>query len=157
MDLNRISEIIVETLQSALYEPQYQFGIPKKGESDKVASGSLRDSIEAIPSKDGIFVFMNSYGKYVNSGRQKGKYVPIKPLEDWIRSRGLQGKDKNGKPISNRSFAYAISRTIYKKGIPALPFGWMDFAIEQLYENKELESLLAEMSVDDLINQLQGI
>jgi len=160
MDLNKVAQIVQDTFKKALYEPQYRFGIGPNsigGTSDKVASGSLYDSIEAIPSKDGIFIFMNSYGKFVNKGRQQGKYVPIKPLEEWVKARGLSWKDKNGKAMSTKTMAIIISKNIKNVGIPALPFGWMDYAIEQLYSNKDLENLLVDMTVDDLINKFQGI
>jgi hypothetical protein len=160
MDLTKIAQIVQDTFKKALYEPQYRFGIGPNsvgGTSDKVASGSLYDSIEAIPSKDGIFIFMNSYGKFVNKGRQAGKYVPIKPLEEWVKSRGLSWKDKNGKAMSTKTMAIIISKNIKNVGIPALPFGWMDYAIEELYKNKDLENLLVDMTVDDLINKFQGI
>jgi hypothetical protein len=160
MDLTRVAEIIESTFKKALYEPQYRFGIGPNsigGTSDKVASGSLYKSIEALPSKDGIFIFMNSYGKFVNKGRQPGKYVPIKPLEEWVKERGLSWKDKNGKAMSSKTMAIIISKNIKNVGIPALPFGWMDYAIEQLYSNKDLENLLVEMTVDDLLNKIQGI
>jgi len=160
MDLSKIAQIVQDTFKKALYEPQYRFGIGPNsvgGTSDKVASGSLYDSIEAIPSKDGIFIFMNSYGKFVNKGRQAGKYVPIKPLEEWVKARGLSWKDKNGKAMSTKTMAIIISKNIKNVGIPALPFGWMDYAIEELYKNKDLENLLVDMTVDDLINKFQGI
>jgi len=160
MDLEKIAQIVQDTFKKALYEPQYRFGIGPNsvgGESDKVASRSLYDSIEAIPSKDGIFIFMNSYGKSVNKGRNPGKYVPIKPLEEWVKARGLSWKDKDGKAMSTKTMAIIISKNIKNVGIPALPFGWMDYAIEELYKNKDLENLLVDMTVEDLINKFQGI
>jgi hypothetical protein len=60
MDLTKIAEILETTFKESLEKPIYRFGMPvKKGQSTKVASGSLRNSIEAIPTSKGIFIFMN--------------------------------------------------------------------------------------------------
>lgn len=157
MDLTKVAEIVQDTFKQALEEKRYRFGMPQpRGIGNKVASGSLRDSIQAVATNDGILVFMNDYGKWVQSGRKAGKYVPIKPLEEWIKRRGINFKSKFGKTLTTRQMAYAISTNIAKYGIPSDP-GWMDVAIENLYNNKELEELLGELTVDDLINALEGI
>lgn len=157
MDLDKIAQIIESTFKKALERPIYRFGMPtEKGKADKIASGSLRNSIEAIPTNQGIFVFMNDYGKWVQSGRMPGKYVPIAPLEKWVKERGLNFLDKNGKAMTPKQMAFAISRNIYKFGIPTQP-SWMDVAIESLLDNKELVDLLGQMTVDELIEKIEGI
>jgi hypothetical protein len=157
MDFEKIAQIIQDTFRSALEKPIYRYGMPiKKGTSSKIATGSLRNSIEAIPTNQGIFVFMNDYGKWVQSGRLPGKYVPIAPLEKWVKDKGLNFTDKNGKAMTPRQMAYAISKSIHRFGIATDP-SWMDVAIEELLQNKELEDLLGQMTVDELIEKIEGI
>lgn len=158
MDYVRLAEIIQQTFKNALTKPVYNFGLPKpyKGQSDKIATGGLRDSIEAIPTSEGIYVFMNDYGKWVQSGRMPGKYVPIKPLENWIRTRGINFKDKKGKSLTVKQMAYAISNHIHQWGIPSDP-SWMDEAILELEKNKEVEQILTDMTVDELIEKIEGL
>lgn len=157
MDLTKIAEIIESTFKEALEQPIYRFGLPGlKNKGTKVNTGTLRDSIEAVPTSDGIFIFMEKYGKWVQSGRQPGKYVPLDPLEKWIIKKGLRFKDKNGKDISTRGMAAILSKHIYKWGIPTSP-PWMDYAILQLEKNTKLQELLGQMAVDDLVEKIQGI
>lgn len=157
MDLTKIAEIIENTFKNALDKPIYRYGMPtKRGVAEKSNTGSLRNSIEAIPNNYGIFVYMNDYGKWVQSGRQRGKYVPIKPIEEWIKQRGISFKDKKGKQLTTKQMAFAISTNIKNYGIPSDP-SWMDVAVEDLMKNKDLDELLGEMTVGELIEKLQGI
>lgn len=106
----------------------------------KIASRFLIDSIkyEVITASDGepiLSVQYADYYKYVNRGRRpRGNDRPItaengavpigikKPgLLQWIQIKGLRGRDKKGKFMSNLSLAYAIRASIWKKGIK--PFG----------------------------------
>ena len=199
MDLTKVSEILEGIFKQALEYDGYEYGLPTtKGTSNKIASRSLYNSIEAVPTNEGIFIFMEPYGKFVNSGRQSGKYVPIGPIIDWINHRNIQpnisleqrqlsfaiginkkrereGKKKipvrilidwmNKKNIvpeqdadkDKKSMAFGISKNIQKYGIPAKPFGWLDYAVELMFNNKDLDEALGNMVVEDLLNKLEGI
>ena len=102
----------------------------------KIASGFLLDSIsyEVVKAPDGEPILAVSYAdyyKYVNRGRlprgtkrpikAENGAVPIPALTQWIKLKGIQGRDKSGKFISNLSLAFAIRASIWKKGIK--PFG----------------------------------
>lgn len=161
MNLDEIAPIIEEKFKKALKEKRYPFGLAKnKGLSDKVASGSLYNSIKVITkeTKDGgtLSVMMNDYAQWVQSGRLPGKKgVPIDALEKWIKSRGLKGRDKKGKFITNRSFAFGIQKNIKKFGIK--PSNWYDVAIESVLEDTEIINLLEGQTMEDLINAIEGI
>lgn len=157
MDLTKLSELIENTFKEALLLPIYRFGLPtKKGRSNKVASYGLFDSIEAIPTNDGIYVFMNKYGKYLQGGKNPGKYVPLDPLERWVIKRGIVFTDKNGKPHSPRAMAAIISKHIHRWGIPSDP-PWMDEAILMLERNEDIAKILGDLTVDELLQKLEGI
>lgn len=158
MDYTRLAEIIEKTFKEALDEPVYKFGLPglTGGPTKKSNTDSLRDSLKATPTKFGVILEGNDYGQWVQSGRMPGKYVPIDPLEEWVIEKGLRFTDKKGKPLQPRQMAFAISKHIYKFGIPSSP-GWYDVAIGKLYENKELEEVLGDITVDELIEKIQGI
>ena len=47
---------------------------------------------------------------------------PPSLLRDWAKSRGLKGRDKLGRFITDDSFGFALSRGIQKKGVPAASF-----------------------------------
>ena len=158
MDLEKIIPIIEQTFQNALAQKRYAFGFDRyKGVSNKIATGSLRDSIQVkAKGKDEITISMNDYGQWVQSGRGPGKgKVPISAIISWIKARKLKGRDKKGRYIKDISFAFGIQTNIKKFGIKRSD--WYDVAIEELFENKQIEELLGDASIEDLINALEGI
>jgi hypothetical protein len=68
-------------------------------------------------------VNMLEYWKYVNDGRQPGKYVPLKPLMAWMRAKGMN-RDTKGryKKFNIKGVAFAISKSIMKFGIKPTNF-----------------------------------
>ena len=154
LDLQKLAELIESYFKEALKEPIYRYGLPqRKGTSDKVASGSLYDSVRAIPGIGEIGIEMNSYGKFVQSGRFPGKKgVPVDALVAWIKDRGL--RPDQGQTI--RGMAFGIQKHIKKYGIPAQP-GWFDVAIDKIYESEEINEVLGDITVDELIDNLTGI
>jgi hypothetical protein len=162
MDYSKLGKIIEDTFKQALDEPVYRFGLPglTGGPIKKTNDGdtsNLRDTIKAIPTEYGIDLEMNVYGQWVQSGRMPGKYVPIKPLEEWITQKGLKFVNKKtNKPMTTKQMAFAISNHIHTFGIPSAP-GWYDVAIQNLYNNKELDNILGDITVDELISKTQGI
>lgn len=161
MDLKKITPVIQETLQQTLTEKRYPFGFAKyKGVGDKVASGQLRDTIDVQSKKEGgdtvIEIFMQEYGQWVQSGRLPGKKgVPIDAIERWIKYRGLLGRDKKGRFIKRRSFAFAIQTNIKKFGIR--PSNFLDNTIEKLENDPRIIEALEEMTFEELLNIIEGI
>lgn len=161
MNLDEIAPIIEAKFKKALKERRYPFGFAKnKGLSDKVASGSLYNSVEVVvknTEEGGVLsVMMNEYAQWVQSGRLPGKKgVPIDAIEKWIKSRGLKGRDKKGRFIKTRSFAFGIQTNIKKFGIR--PSNWYDVAIDSVLEDTEIINLLEEQTMEDLINAIEGI
>lgn len=113
------------------------------GSSDKIATGSLYNSISWEPTEDGFVLLMNRYWEWVNYGRQPGKYVPINPLEDWARLKGFDNP---------RSAAFGISTNIKKFGIQ--PTYFYDDALDILESqfNESLEDQFGKTFQDFLDN-----
>jgi hypothetical protein len=161
MDLSAIAPIIQNKLKELLYEKKYPFGFAKyKGIGNKVASGKLVNSIQVVTkqSKDKtvIQVLAEDYLAYVQSGRLPGKKgVPLDQIEEWIKSRGLQGRDKKGRFIKRRSFAFAIQTNIKKFGIR--PANFLDVAIQDLGEDEQIRELLGDAAFEELLNEIEGI
>ena len=76
----------------------------------KKASGNLIKSLnyDLVEVANGILIEINAndYLEYVDKGRKKGKYPPIKAIKNWCRIKGINDK-----------YSYAIARSIYKNGI----------------------------------------
>lgn len=168
MDLEKLSPIIEEIFKQVLSEKRYPYGV-RGGIGNKVASGTLRNSIKAVPSEDNTIVIYGpggkplnqTYGDWggngdVNLGRRKGlKGVPIDVLERWIQERGLQGRDKKGRFIKRRSFAFAIQTNIKKFGIR--PSNFVEISLEVLLQNDKLINKIEELAVEELIDIIEGI
>jgi hypothetical protein len=161
MDLNAIAPILEDIIRQSLYEQRYKFGFDKyKGVSNKVASGTLARSVEVqTKTNNGITelqILMAEYGQWVQSGRVPGKgYVPVGSLIKWIKQRGLKGRDKKGKFMTDKSFAYAIQQNIRKFGIR--PANFLDVSMEKIMADERITDLLGEAAYEDLINAITGI
>lgn len=159
MDLERVAPILEEIIKESLEEKRYPFGV-SGGKGNKVASGKLRDSVTVTSSQNSgvteLQVMMEEYSQWVQSGRLPGKkFVPVGEIEKWIKQRGLKGRDKKGKFITNRSFAFAITRNINKFGIR--PSNFIDVSLEKIMEDQRIVDLIGEASYDELINAITGI
>jgi len=161
MDLERIAPIIEDILKKTLEQKRYPFGFAKfRGVGNKVASGKLRDSIQVnVKQSQGqtvIELIAEQYSQWVQSGRLPGrKGVPIDALEKWIKERGLVGRDKRGRFIKRRSFAFAIQNNIKKFGIR--PSNFLDVALETIGNDPRIMELLENESYEELIDLIEGI
>jgi hypothetical protein len=161
MDAEKIAPIIEDILKKTLEQKRYPFGFAKfRGMGNKVASGKLRDSITVTTKQQGsetiIQVMAEQYSQWVQSGRAPGKKgVPIAAIEKWIKERGLQGRDKKGKFIKRKSFAFAIQNNIKKFGIR--PANFLDVALETIANDPKIMELLGDAAYEDLINLIEGI
>ena len=91
-------------LQYAGNAPKAPFGISPLSKNIDVVWNEGTESLS---------IAMLEYWKYVNFGRLPGKYVPITPLEEWARNKGLENP---------RSVAFGASTNIKKFGIQATNF-----------------------------------
>jgi len=161
MDLEKIAPIIEGIMKETLEQKRYPFGFAKfKGVGNKVASGKLRNSIKVQAQQEGtdtvIQVIAEEYAQWVQSGRLPGKKgVPIAALEQWIKERGLLGRDKKGRFIKRRSFAFAIQKNIKKFGIR--PANFLDVVLETLADDPRVIELLEDGAYEELIDLIRGI
>ena len=161
MNYEVIAPIIKDTIQDVLNQRVYPFGFSNnRGISNKVASGKLKNSVKVniIPSevRPIIQILMEDYWIFVQSGRMAGKKgVPIKPIEDWIKARGLTGRDKKGRFIKRKSFAFAIQANIKKFGIR--PSNFLDKAFNLLETDERIAEALGQEAFEELVNAIEGI
>ena len=106
----------------------------------KVATGKLINSVRYTINSQGKIKFLyDKDGKWVTSGRKRNsRFPPPAAISKWIKQKGIQGRGKNGRFITNKSLTYLISRGIAKKGIKPLPF--MKMAIDKTV--KQLPKIL---------------
>lgn len=93
--------------------------------SGKVASGKTLRSIKAIvligAATSAIQVKADESLLHIIRGRRPGRMPPIKSIADWIKSKGIQGRNKKGQFIKVQSLAFAIAKHIAKSGIKGTP------------------------------------
>lgn len=109
------------------YAPGYFGQKPSKGiRNMKTKTGNLYNSVQVSfdPEAGKMKINMLDYWKNVNDGRKPGHYVPLQPLVDWIKRKGLNrdAKGKYKKIGSYRGLAARISKSIYKFGIQPTNF-----------------------------------
>ena len=161
MDLEAIAPILEDIIRQSLYEKRYQFGFANyRGVGNKVASGTLARSVQVVTKQSNdvtvLQVLMEEYGQWVQSGRMAGKgFVPVGSLMKWIKQRGLKGRDKKGRYMTDKSFAYAIQKNINKFGIR--PANFLDVSIEKIMNDPRIVELIGEATYEDLINTIEGI
>lgn len=121
---------------------------------DRVASGTVRDSFKAEPTKDGIGIKNEArsaegynYSSNVDLGRSPGKYVPIQPLVRWATLKGIV--PKNNKSL--KQFAFAVSKTLMERGYQGINFSAKSFLKSQDMITKRI----GEAYLKDLEKQLE--
>jgi hypothetical protein len=68
---------------------------------------------------------------------------------------GLTGRDKKGRFIKRRSFAFAIQTNIKKFGIR--PSNFLDKAFNLLETDQRIAEALGQEAFEELVNRLEGI
>jgi hypothetical protein len=161
MDLEAIAPILEDIIRQSLYEKRYPFGFANnRGIGNKVASGTLARSVEVQTVQKGpiteLQVLMAEYAQWVQSGRLPGKgFVPVGSLMRWIKERGLKGRDKKGRFMTDKSFAFAIRTNINKFGIR--PANFLDVSFEKIFEDPRILELVGDEGFEELTNRINII
>ena len=83
---------------------------------------SLDFDVKAMPNSFEFDFLMNEYGEWVDRGRKAGKNPPFSPLRKWVEDRRIQFRSNKGRFQTYDQTAWAIVKSIGKKGIPASNF-----------------------------------
>ena len=87
------------------------------------ASGLLGNSLSCIVQmEDGIYdlyISLQDYWKYVEYGRQPGKFPPVDAIKQWIQVKPIIPDARTGKIPTIDELTFLISRSIARNGIPA--------------------------------------
>ena len=87
----------------------------------KNVTNSLYDSLDyqvkAMPNSFEFDFLMEEYGEWVDKGRKAGKNPPFSPLRKWVQDRRIQFRDNRGRFQTYDQTAWAVVKSIGKKGI----------------------------------------
>lgn len=106
-----IKEISNEILYLFRQVLSSEVGINKKIGRNTL-TGDIYESVRTSADFPIIYLYVNSYIDYIESGLRKGVFVPIKVLVDWAKKRGIS---------TDNNTIYAIQRGIYNQGIEPRP------------------------------------
>jgi len=151
--LQRLGTIFINFYKQKLQQKIYPYAPGYNGKGtirpgspgNKVATGQLLNSLTATvvksPQGSQLVITYMDYFEAVNLGRRpERKRVPITALLDWIKIRGIKGRNKRGRFIPNLSLAFAIQTNIYKYGIaPSNIYDKAYDSFEALLENPPAE------------------
>jgi hypothetical protein len=163
MNLEEIRPIVEDIVKQTLLEKRYEYGWPAKGVSNKKATGGLINSIKVVQvhqdNNDILQIDMKDPNyKYVEEGRRKGTYVPIKAILKWMAQRGIGIRDKKGRfkkdEDARKSVALKISNSIRVNGIRAT--GFMEIAKAKIEENNQILQLLEDSAMQELIDIIES-
>jgi len=94
----------------------------KNKNNTKKLYDSLRYEVNVMPNSMNFDFFMEEYGEWVDKGRKKGKNPPQSAILKWVEQRRIQFRDNRGRFKTYDSTAWAITKSIGKRGIPATEF-----------------------------------
>lgn len=176
MDLEALAPIIADIVKESLNEKVYLFGAYQKGLTNRVASGTLRNSIGAVveDNKQGIQVVRitalggkrleDTYAYWLINDRQPGKWANINAIKEWIyNKKSFRIRDyKTGKFLPKNeknvdSVAFVIARSIGRWGFQNKPKNFLEISIDKIMNNQQITQIIEDASIDELLNQLEGI
>ena len=177
MDLEAIAPIIADIVKESLNEKVYLYGAYQKGLTNRVASGTLRNSINAtvVDNKQGIQVIKvtaiggkrleDTYAYWLINGREgNGKFANIGAIKQWIMNKkSFRIRDfKTGQflPKTEKnvdSVAFVIARSIGRFGFQNKPKNFIEIAIDKIMKNEKITQIIEDATYDDLLNKIEGI
>jgi len=108
---------------------------------------------KGVRGTKGTRTYIDKFGKRKRSPFKFKKQPPSQVIESWIKSRGIQGRDKKGRYMKRKSLAFLIARSIKQKGIPAASFYTKPLSMSYNYFKEELIKNFKE----DVIKEIKTI
>lgn len=179
MNLEALAPIIEEIVKQSLNEKVYYYGRFQKGPGNRVASGTLRNSIKAVveESRQGIQIIRitalggkrleDTYAYWLINDRKgggPGKFANIGAIENWIMNKKSfkirdfktgQFLPKDAKNV--RRVAFVIARSIGQFGFQNVPKNFMTVAMDKIMEDPRIMEIVAEATYDELFNKIEGL
>lgn len=123
----------------------------KKKNSTKGLYKSLDYDIKVMPNSINFDFLMEEYGEWVDKGRKAGKMPPVSAIEKWVKRRKIQFRDNKGRFETYNSTAWAIAKSIKKRGIPASNFYSRPFKLGFAKLPQELTEAYA-LDIEDFLD-----
>lgn len=124
---------------------------------DKIASGDLLNNVNYLIEKDDrqieVSLRLEDYWKYVEYGRNPGKFPPVDKIKEWIDVKPILPDNRNGKLPTPDQLAFLIGRKISEEGIDATN------ALQDTVKtvNAKFEKIIEDAITQDVSNMVDVI
>ena len=88
--------------------------------------------------------------KYDTPFSYKSKMPPSKVFEQWVKNKGIKGRDKKGRFITTKSLTFLIARGIFNNGIKPILFFTKPFENEYKKLSDELVTAFG-LDIDEFL------
>lgn len=116
LELNNVRRILDEYCEE--FQKEYK---DKLEADDKRATGALIDNLYSEIKVSGttisVVLYVADYYRWVENGRNPGKFPPIAKIEKWIKDKPVIPREINGKLPTEKQLAFLIGRKIANEGI----------------------------------------
>ena len=119
---NRNTQLALEKFGKYLVTESRKNLTRKNKNNTRKLYDSLRYEVDVTANAVNFDFIMEEYGEWVDKGRKKGTMPPQKEIFKWVQKKGIQFRDNRGKFKTYESTAWAIAKSIKKRGIPATDF-----------------------------------
>ena len=119
---NRNTQLALEKFGKYLVTESRKNLTRKNKNNTRKLYDSLRYEVDVTTNAVNFDFIMEEYGEWVDKGRKKGTMPPQKEIFKWVQKKGIQFRDNRGKFKTYESTAWAIAKSIKKRGIPATDF-----------------------------------
>lgn len=123
---------------------------------NKIATGELHNVDFEVEIKGGTYtisLILQDYWKYVEQGRQPGKFPNVGKLQEWIKVKPILPRPmKDGKFPTEKQLTYIIGNSIKEKGIQPKPALANALRKNEIHLNKIKEAV--GKSLDKEIKQM---
>jgi hypothetical protein len=123
----------------------------KKKNVSKALYKSIDYEVQVMENSISFSFLMEEYGEWVDKGRKAGKMPPVSAIEKWVEQRKIQFRDNRGRFESYNSTAWAIAKSIKKRGIPPTKFYSRPFKLGFAKLPQELTQAYA-LDVEDFLD-----
>lgn len=144
----------------------------KQKNSSKKLYNSIQGELHVHKNSFTLEFSMEDYGVFQDAGvsgknkkyntpySYKSKMPPPRAFEEWVKRKGLKGRNNKGQFIKTKTLTFLIARSIYKKGIKPSLFFTRPFEAayknlpEELVEKYGLDAIqLFNEQIDEILKQ----
>ena len=117
---------------------------------------SLRSEVREVVNGFELIIEGEDYLTYVDKGRKRGSFPPVREIKKWVSIRKIQARDKKGRFQSYEQTAWAVAKSIYRFGIK--PTNVIDKSIKRLNAERDIiEEAYAEYLEQIIINNIKKL